>query len=171
MKYNKQLVLCVETRDSSKTDKVYINETISRFFDRPLDIHIEYICMRTKTKYNSKEVKKEIDDKKAGFVSTTVIYFIDTDNWDSVSTDKMKLNEIRDYCSQNGYEFVFFCKDIEDVYWGKRINKKDKVPASARFRNSKVIYSVKEDMLIACDYRKHSSNILTVLGKYLNKKK
>mgnify|MGYP000007800973 CR=1 FL=1 len=36
------------------------------------------------------------------------------------------LKKVRQYCAEQKYDFVWFCKDIERVYTGKKVNAVDK---------------------------------------------
>lgn len=55
-----------------------------------------------------------------------VLYCFDCDDYDSNVADLNFLEEARRYCSEQCYEFIWFCKDVEQVYLGKRINDSQK---------------------------------------------
>ncbi len=76
-----QMILCVETKKSADTDSIYILDTINRWYKVDNKIKISKINMNSKSRYNSKNVEREIAQKKKAFVigDTRVIYFIDTD--------------------------------------------------------------------------------------------
>ena len=167
---NKQLILCVETNSNAKTDYVYINETINRFYLYNPKTRREIIYLNGKTNYDKHE--NEIDYSKRHFRGeTTVIMFIDIDNYDSDPEDIKRWKNIESYCKQMNYELVFFTKDVEDVYLGHRIKNNDKVKESIRFRAKKLIDSVDELKLRREQITPHSSNVLLVLDKYLDKRK
>lgn len=42
-----------------------------------------------------------------------VIYCFDCDNFDTNAEDENFLKNAKQYCEENGYEFVWFCRDIE----------------------------------------------------------
>ena len=126
--------------------------------------------MNSKTRYNDKKVVKEIKENQRKSPETSVIYFIDTDEYTSNPDDKKMLKLIRDYCNSNHYDFVFFCKDIEDVYLGHRIPDQEKVSEVARFKRQNKIYDVKESSLNRTRYAVHTSNILSILDKHLTRR-
>lgn len=78
--------------------------------------------------------------------------------------DKSALN-IKEYCEDNGYRFVWFCKDVERVYIGEKVPDKLKKKKAADFRAKKKINSVRREMLQVAGYRQNCSNILNVLGE------
>ena len=164
------VVLCVESNGRSKTDYMYINATIKRFYQDDKKIVYRPIFLESKTNYNDRSKIKEINKLVKDFPGqTNVIYFIDEDDAD-ISSETKKLNEeIRDYCKRNSYDYVFFVKDIEDVYWGYKINSNDKVKKAEEFNRKKLINNVKEENLRSQFERRHCSNILNVLDKYWTK--
>ena len=80
-----QMILCVETKKSADTDSIYILDTISRWYKVDNKVKISKINMNSKSRYNSKDVVREIAKKEKEFVlgDTHVIYFIDTDQYDT----------------------------------------------------------------------------------------
>lgn len=104
------------------------------------------------------------------FEDITVIYCVDTDDYDISSDSNELLNKIREHCESNNYEFIFFCKDIEDVYWGQKVQKTKKISEAGRFRSSKSIEKVNEKLLQRGQYQAHCSNILNVLDQYFTRK-
>lgn len=83
----------------------------------------------------------------------------------------MFLKEVRTYCQDKEYEFVWFCKDIEDVYLGHRIDANQKQAEAAAFKRKKSIETIVPQKLSARVFHKHESNILTVLDSYKGLKK
>lgn len=167
---SKQILLCVESNAKSRTDYVYIKSTINRFYDERKAI-IRPIFLDSKTKYKDNGKIKEINKKIKDFDgNTAVIYFIDYDNSDISSETRKLFIEIKDFCYKNGFEFVYFCKDIEDVYWGEQVSDSKKVDKASDFNRLEMINSVKESRLKATDYKRHCSNILIVLDKFLFRK-
>ena len=51
------------------------------------------------------------------------------DDYDTNYETKKLFEDIKKYCETHAYELVFFCRDVEEVYLGKRVNDKDKVLA------------------------------------------
>ena len=126
---NKRILCCVETTKQADTDYQYIRETIRQFYVESSKIAIRPIYMESKSRYNSGAVKEQIRKQSMNATDTTVICFIDTDDWDISAAAEKELDEIKTYCDSNSYEFVFFCKDVEDVYWGHRVADTEKVTA------------------------------------------
>lgn len=169
---DKQLLFCVETNKRANTDYIYIKETLDFYYE--YDNHkvsIKPIYMRTKTKYNSKVVQKEIADKRKAFKGETiVIYCIDTDCIDKEYEVKALFDNINNYCKVNNYELAWFCIDVEDVYLGKQVSDKQKVNEAAKFRNNKTISSVPIEHLNSNKCKRRYSNILSIIDQYLKRK-
>lgn len=170
MTMSKQLLFCVETNSKAETDKVYINETISDYYDIGNNIRIRFTFFEGKGNYKKKDVLKKITNQVRQHRSigpTFVIYCIDTDRYDADPDHVRELNEIKQYCEQQGYDLIWFCRDVEDVFWGEQIHKDDKTSMASRFRSSRQIMNVEEQKLRGEEYTRHKSNILQVLDKHL----
>lgn len=167
---NKRILCCVETTKQADTDYQYIRETIRQFYVESSKIVIRPIYMQSKSRYNSRTVTEQIRKQSTNNTDTTVIYFIDTDDWDISVVAKKELDEIKAYCDANGYEFVFFCKDVEDVYWGRRVSDTEKVSAITKFKSSHTIQRIKQRQLEKVKYQVHCSNIMKVLDKHFTRK-
>ena len=50
----------------------------------------------------------------------------DCDKQDSKEDDRKFLEKAKKYCKEHEYEFVWFCKDVEDVYLGKQVDRSEK---------------------------------------------
>ncbi len=169
---NKQVLLCVETNKRSRTDYQYIVSTIKRFYEDDKKITYKPVFLDTKTKYNSKDKVKEINSMiKASPGETAVIYFIDADDYDVSYETKKLFDDIKAYCNNHGYDFVFFSRDVEDVYLKKQVNDNEKVKQVAKFNNKQLINDVEEARLREHEPKRHCSNILNILDKYWRRKK
>ena len=83
--------MCI--RDRARTDYQYIEETLKRFYKVDRKIRYRAIYLGSKTKYNAKDKVREINKNIKTFIGeTTVIYFIDVDDYDT-SYDTKKLYE------------------------------------------------------------------------------
>ena len=91
-----QMILCVETKKSADTDSIYILDTISRWYKVDNKVKISKINMNSKSRYNSKDVVREIAKKEKEFVlgDTHVIYFIDTDQYERNPEHEREWKEI-----------------------------------------------------------------------------
>lgn len=167
-----QLIFCVETNKRADTDSIYVSETLRHLYVLDNRTKITKVYMNTKSKFQSKDVQREIAKKTKEFVigKTSVIYCIDTDNYEKDITHKKELEEIRKFCREHDYDFIWFCHDVEDVYLGRRISDDQKVREAGAFRSKGKIKDVKLDNLSGKTERVHTSNILLVLDQYLTRK-
>ena len=162
----KRILCCVETTKQADTDYQYIRETIRQFYIEPSNIVIRPVYMESKSRYNSRSVQEQIRKQTMNSTENSVIYFIDTDDWDVSADDQKLLKQIQEYCTVHGYDFVFFCKDVEDVYLGRRKKKKKKVSAIKKFKSTHAIETVEIKHLEGKRCQTHYSNIMNVLDKY-----
>ena len=164
---SKQFLFCVETTKQANTDYQYIRETILFHYHESRKNVVRSVYMESKSRYNSKSVLKEIDRKTKAFPGEThVIYFIDTDDYDISREAQNDLMQIRSFCKSNSYDLVYFCKDIEDVFYGRRVPSSAKVRTVEQFKRNKMISAVDPVRLQCENYQAHCSNILIILDKY-----
>lgn len=170
-----QLIFVVETNRKCKSDWIYIKDTIERFYQyNPAEIKFSAVYMDGKGKYWKKE--KEIKDLIAQYASTSktnqskVIYCFDCDDYDSKQEDAEFLKTVQQYCNRQGYEFVWFCKDVERVYIGKKVDDSKKGKEATAFKVKKLIAKVDAGKLSAISYCNNTSNIMCILDKYLIRK-
>ncbi len=71
--------------------------------------------------------------------------------------------------AHHDYDFVWFCKDVEQVYLGKRVDKGKKKKEAEAFRCRRIIESISANRLSVAKHRIGSSNIMKVLDKYLER--
>ena len=76
------------------------------------------------------------------------------------------MEEVRKYCAGAGYEFVWFCKDVEQVYIGKKVADSQKSEEATRFKKRKQISTVDSKKLLMEEYQSNTSNIMRVLDQY-----
>lgn len=120
--------------------------------------------MDGKGKYRNKE--KEISSLISQYAAgnktnqSKVIFCFDCDDYDSKPEDAKFLTNAKRYCAQKGYDFIWFCKDIECVYLGKKIDDSQKKKESATFKAKKLIEAVEERKLVADNYIKQIRAIL-----------
>lgn len=179
-----QLIFCVETDERCKSDQIYIKDTIERFFkyDNSM-VKFSYVFMGGKGKYKTKSVvdkieknikqfslsdkskKKTQNDSDEGSRSA-VIYCFDCDDYDTDPAVSQFLEDVKQYCQDNQYEFVWFCKDIERVYVGKKIPDSEKKKRAERFKRKNEVSSVQKEALTAERYEQNRSNLLKVLSRF-----
>ena len=167
-----QMIFCVETNKKADTDSTYISEAIKHLYVVNNQIKINKVYMGTKTKYKSKDVLREIEKKTKDFTigETKVIYCIDTDEFEKNIEHEKELNEIGRFCEEKGYDLVWFCHDVEDVFLGEKIPDSQKVKEAGTFRRKRKIEEVDLGKLSSNVIRTHTSNLLCVLDKYLSRK-
>lgn len=169
---NKQIILCVEANRRAQTDNIYIKETITNFYKLDNKTRLSFANMNGKTNYRSRDVLSQIarytKDYKIG--NTSVIYCIDLDNYES-DPAQVKLNEeIKSYINDKGYEIIWFCRDIEEVYLGHSVGKSEKLSKAAEFKKRELIQGISTKSLNLTRESKGKSNILMVLDRYLERK-
>lgn len=167
-----QIILCVETKKSADTDTIYIMDTINRWYKIDNTTKLSKINMNSKTRYNSKDVVKEIAEKKRNYIhgETRGVYFIDTDKYESNQEHARELTLISTYCENHSYDLVWFCHDVEEVYLGYKVAASQKVREATVFRKKNRIQEIQEKQLSCKIKRVNTSNILDVLDKYLPRK-
>ena len=168
-----QLIIVVETDSKCKSDWIYVKETIDCFYqyDRT---HIKFspVYMGGKGNYQKKEREIKSLIKKFGNneKQSKVIYCFDCDDYDSNNVTRRFLSDVQKFCEKNGYDFVWFCRDVEHVFIGQQIEKKQKKKVAERFKEKKSIKDVKLTKIEETKYKNNSSNILKILDKYLERK-
>ena len=172
-----QLIFVVETKKSCKSDWIYIKDTIDYFYQcNPAHTKLSPVYMDGKGRYKNKE--KEILKLIAGYASgsvsksnqSKVIYCFDCDDYDAKHEDSKFLEAARQYCFEKNYDFIWFCKDIECVYLGKKVDDSQKKKEAENFKIKKLIKNVSPDKLLAANYGANTSNIMRVLDTYLKRK-
>lgn len=168
-----QLIFVVESNKQCKSDWIYIKETIERFYQYD-KAHVKlspvYMDGRGKYRLKEKEIKSLISQFRLTSQNneTKVIYCFDCDDFDSKPADMQFLKDAQNYCDEKGYEFAWFCKDIERVYLDKKVDHNQKGKVSEDFKRKKMITKVDKNKLLALEYRQNASNIMIVLDKFLH---
>ena len=166
-----QLIFCVETTKQNKSDWNYINAIIKDRYKLGTSIKLSPVYMNGKMKYRDNAVTHKVKDLKARYPGeSVVIYCIDTDNWDKNEEQRKQLELITQYCEDNGYELIWFCRDIEEVFLGEQVQDKRKREESIRFLKKHMVKTIDEQKMSSNQKNHGNSNILTVLECYLEKK-
>ena len=71
----------------------------------------------------------------------------------------------QEFCKSKNYEYVWFCKDIERVYLGKKVEDGHKNREATRFKANKLINGVSQSRLNGKFISQNMSNILSVLDE------
>ena len=169
-----QLIIVVETNKKNQSDWMYIKATIEHFYNYDnAEIKFSPVYMDSKTKYKDKEaeIRTLISKyaKSAKGNKSEVIYCFDSDDYDKDPTERDFLIEAQRYCNSKDYQFVWFCKDIERVFGGKKVEKNKKRDEAIKFLRKNGIRNIEAGKLSVSKYRNDSSNILLVLDKYLKR--
>lgn len=169
----KQIILCVETNKKAKTDVVYIDAVIKQLYCINSEIKLQYEYFSGKGGYKDstvlKKIEKDIKALKERSLSE-VIYFVDADKYDSNSEDQQLNTDIENFCRQNGYKFVWFCRDIEEVFLHKTVDDSKKKEEVAKFKKGNNLGKATEQTLSARSMARKKSNMLLVLDQVLNRK-
>ena len=147
-----QLIFVVETNKKCGSDWIYIKETIERFYTyERTQLKFTPIYMEGKGKYLKKEADVKSKERQYCAMSKSnqskVIYCFDCDEYNRKPEDADFLKNARKFCEDRGYEFVWFCKDIENVYIGERIDDSQKKKEAVNFKSRKLISRVIEKNL------------------------
>lgn len=167
-----QLVFVVEANSRCKSDWIYIKESIETFFEYDR-AHVRFspIYMDGKGNYDSKFVQKKIHDAIFQYPGNShIIYCFDCDEYDSKPEDKAFLDKAIEYCKASDFGFVWFYKDIEQVFHNVRVEKNQKENYATRFKSNKMINNIDVNKLKREKYCVGYSNFANVVGKYLKLK-
>lgn len=160
------LLFVVEARRSSESDWMYLRSVILFYYG--------IRCYRGKTIFAKTKslltYEKKIYEENEKFDGKAkVIIIADVDENDDEQNHKIERR-----CKEKGYELVWMNMDVEDVFWGKRIDDKKKAKEAIKFQRmgDKALESLGVDILMEPNplKKRHSSNLLLVLDKYLPRK-
>lgn len=169
-----QLIFVVEADKRNKSDWIYIKDTIEHFYQYDRS-HVKFspVYMGGKGNYAAKEreISRLISEYHSGSKEnhSYVFYCFDCDDYDRSAENQNFLNEVRQYCKNHRYEFIWFCRDIEQVYLGKKVDDSRKKEEAAAFKKKKKIREIDSDRLSGGTYRLNTSNILSVLDAHMQR--
>lgn len=165
-----QLILVVETNRKADIDVGYLNEIIHYYYDLKNEVSIKYIYMEGKHNYNQRRVEKEIKRYCSMYSGKShVIYVFDRDQHYKDIRDENFINDVCNYCDQEGYEIIWFVRNIEDVLHKKHVESNKKKEAMIAFKRTKQIQKVEARNLSSPNPRQSkTSNILYVFDKYIS---
>lgn len=168
-----QLIFAVETNKNCNSDWIYIKDTIEYFYEyQRTQVKFSIVYLEGKGNYNSKKKEKEVKHLISQYSASSkknrshVIYCFDCDEYQHKPEDLRFLENAKSYCDSKGYGFVWFCKDIEQVYTGKQVEASQKKKTAAVFKEKKSIIKVDADRLSFVDYQIKTSNIMKVLEQH-----
>lgn len=175
---NKQIIFVVETNDKGQTDDIYIKKLINSYYDlTDNDITYKFVHMSGIGNYKNKSVTAKINNyKKENLKGQNIImYCFDTDRIDKDFESVAFLEEVKNYCKVNNYEFVWFCYEIENVFLSKTVLDVDKLKEAIKYAKREIIFGnrIIRNMSVTDAEQKtnNKSNIVLVLNKYFKKNK
>lgn len=157
-----QLILVFETRASCQSDYIYVKSAIDFFYvERKHKITPIYAKAKSELTNCGKKIKDYVNKYEG---DSKVILFADYDKEDDPKNAKIKK-----YCKEMSYDLVWMNLDIEEVFLGKRVEKRAKEKEALCFLKKKQTYlSSNKELGCHKPLDKHpSSNLLVVLDKYL----
>jgi hypothetical protein len=126
-----QLLFLVETTPQCNSDYLYIRAFIAERYRlyNPTP-KLTAIYLRGKSHYQDKE--KEILSKRHQYPGNTeIILCFDTDE----GNESKKINSlIEGYCRKKNYRLVWFHRDVEEVFLGRRLSSKETAIKKERSR-------------------------------------
>lgn len=173
------IVFVLETNDDGKTDAIYLSTVLDKYYSLE---NIQYEAVNTQTlymdgkqNYNKIKLKNRIKNLISMYKSygnpTVVIYFFDTDSTEKTYKPGSFFYNVQEYCNENGYELVWFCKNAENVFLDKDPDSlPDKLGAAKEFDRNNKLNEINEYRLSKTAIEYGCSNILMVLDKYLRRK-
>jgi len=174
---NIQLIFCLETCSTAKTDQMYLIELIKRFYPAIIEssyVKREYVFLSGKSNYNNHKIRKDINKRVKEYKDTiggqtVIVYLLDKDKFDSVPEDRDFIIEVDNYCTDNGFELIWFVRNIEHVLLGQKIESNKKVIIASRFKSSQSINGVdKAKLSCIVPNRNESSNFIVIMDKIIS---
>ncbi len=167
-----QFILVVESDARSRSDFIYIKSVLEKQYGvkNANDIRISPVFMGGKGNYNKRNILNSIRDDINRFSrigKSIVVYCFDTDKYDSDPVDRKCFLEKERFCIDNGYEFVWFCHDVEEVFIGNSVIKAEKTAKARQYLLNSGIDKVDIKKLNATQKSTGKSNLLAVIDRHL----
>ena len=169
------MILVDETSDDDKSDTIYINEVIKKFFDSN-GVNLQFVHLNGKQNYNNKKIVSKIRNytkmfKKFAGGDTATIYFIDTDSTSKSFKPGSFFHNLTEFGKENGFELVWFCKNAENVFLNVEPDQiENKTQAAIDFVSDCKIDKIDKEKLKKQTIEPNCSNVLFILSKYLKEK-
>lgn len=159
-----ELILIMETRSSNKSDYMYIKSPLDYYYE-PRTYGIKKIFATTKSLLIKQEKKIE---KLCNMTERKPVIIVIAD----YDQDEPLNDIITNYCLNKSYDLIWMNSDVEEVYLGEKISRKDKEKKAIAFQIKKNKLIPKLNNLSETNplNKSKSSNILTILDKYLMRK-
>lgn len=131
-----QLIVVYETKKNANTDAIYFNRYLDDVFPS-LKGHIKKSAVYLESKTRYADALKTITSlqKKYAFLNPNerqeVLYCVDTDYGNDGVAELNK--RIAAFCQDKGFHLAWFHRDVEEVFLGERVDKREKVQRAKRF--------------------------------------
>ncbi len=168
-----QLILVTETSKEANSDYMYIYSFVNHFFELGSDIKITPVYMTGKGNFDSQTVLKKIKTEVRTYQKlfpeglSKVIYCFDTDEIEKKPDDAIFDKKITEFCKKRDFDLVFFCKEVEQVFLGRRAEQKEKKKLAESFYRKRQIKLIKIDKFKSAIKKPGRSNLYSILSKYL----
>lgn len=163
---NVQLIFVLETNKQCDSDWLYIKEAIRHYYviDNT-SVKLSVVYMESKTRFNHRKVLKEIENlkRKYSYGKSVVIYCVDTDKYMSDPNDLALTNKIKDFCTDNQFEFVFFREDIKQVFLDKSVSSNTKKKEAVSFVRNGSINDISRNKFLSNKMLRGHSNLFSVI--------
>ena len=162
----KQLIFITE----SDIDYGYIYNTLKSFYDLS-DTRVDKIYAGGKNKLLDPGIETKIKEKMENFEDvegiSKVVFCYDTDDFAKLKIHEENNKKIEDYCKSKGYDTIWFCRTVEEVYLGKIINNDKKQEMIKYVRTHDEDHSILNKPTTKF---KNNSNQIEIFDKYLFRK-
>ena len=167
-----QIIFVMEADEKSRSDYMYIRTVLDKHYNilQRKDIKIMPVFMGGKGNYQKAKVERTITGNVKKYSvngESKIVYCFDTDKYDSNPEDSKLLNQEQDYCASKGYDFVWFCHDIEEVFLGHSVKQSEKTDIARKFMANASKSAIVVNNLNVDSIGKGKSNLIRVLDKYL----
>lgn len=96
-----------------------------------------------------------------------MIYVVDADDYLIKYEDQQRLIEIQEYCKEKGYYLAWFCRTIEEVLIGFKVEDNKKLKYAMKFAREANETTIKENDLKCNKICNKKSNFLEVLEEII----
>lgn len=161
-----QIIIVCESEPKERIDYRYIKGVIDYYY-KSRDFKITPIYAKGKSRVT--QMERQINDNTAKYKGETyTLICVDYDSSNNYLND-----EIIEYCKRKNYFLVWMNRDVEDVFWGERVNEKEKVKKVTEFGKQKdnlipKIMNLRNSNPTRCY---PSSNLLIILDSILKRYK
>lgn len=161
----RQFIFLCECDGRCQSDYLYISRSLRYAYDLAGN-KLSPVFLAGKGNYDKKA--KEILRLKKKYQGESLVFVaidLDKDN----NENKEKNKKVEDYCKKNGYHFIWFHLDVEDVFLGKTVPQEEKGKKAKSYDPRKTPFDEKN--LKSTDRKRHASNLFAVMDEFLSPQK